>query len=215
MFNSKIGSVMAYDLEEQEQLDEIKAWWKTNGSKITYGLLAIVIAYAGFQGYGYYQKNQSLKASAEYQALLVSKNNFQDLQVKAANLMDHFAGTPYAGRAALFVAKANYGKEDLKTSKAQLTWAAKNAKETGVQAIASLQLASILLEEKAFDASLKALETNYDSGFEGLRADLKGDVLVALGKVEEAKFAYEEALVKLDTAGKYRALTQQKRAALG
>lgn len=206
---------MAYDLEEQEQLDEIKAWWKTNGSKITYGLLAIVIAYAGFQGYGYYQKTQALKASAEYQALLVSENNFQELQVKAANLMDHFAGTPYAGRAALFVAKANYAKEDLKRSKAQLTWAAENAKETSVQAIASLQLASILLEEKAFDAALKALETNYDAGFEGLRADLKGDVLVALGKVEEAKLAYEEALVKLDAAGKYRALTQQKRAALG
>lgn len=206
---------MAYDLEEQEQLDEIKAWWKTNGSKITYGLLAIVIAYAGFQAYGYYQKNQALKASAEYQALLVSENNFQELQVKAANLMDHFAGTPYAGRAALFVAKANYAKEDLKSSKAQLTWAAENAKETSVKAIASLQLASILLEEKAFDAALKALEANYDAGFEGLRADLKGDVLVALGKEEEAKLAYEEALAKLDAAGKYRALTQQKRAALG
>lgn len=206
---------MAYDLEEQEQLDEIKAWWKTNGSMITYGLLAIVIAYAGYQGWGFYQKKQAVAASTAFQALIVSENNLKEVQDKAAQLMDSYASTPYAGRAALFVAKANYANDDAKSSKAQLEWAIKNAKETSVKAVASLQLASILLEEKAYDAALKALETNHDAGFEGLRADLKGDILLASGKVEEAKLAYEEALVKLDVAGKYRAITQQKRASLG
>jgi predicted negative regulator of RcsB-dependent stress response len=97
----------------------------------------------------------------------------------------------------------------------QLDWAIKNAKETTVSALASLQLANILAEEKDFEGALKLLNASHDAGFDGLFADLKGDVLVSLGKSAEAKTAYEEALAKLDQRGKFRALTQQKLEALG
>jgi predicted negative regulator of RcsB-dependent stress response len=129
--------------------------------------------------------------------------------------MENFAGTPYAGRAALFAAKANYEANDAKSAKAQLDWAIKNAKETSVSALASLQLANILAEEKDFDGALKLLNAPHDAGFDGLFADLKGDVLVSLGKSAEAKTAYQEALTKLDPRGKFRVLTQQKLESLG
>ncbi|NOU40901.1 MAG: tetratricopeptide repeat protein [Methylotenera sp.] len=207
---------MAYDLEEQEQLDELKAWWKTYGKTIGNALLALLVVYAGYQGWHYYQAKQSVEASTEYQALQVIDNkDVKEIQAKSAILMDKYSATPYAGRAALLAAKANYQANDIKSAKAQLDWAIKNAKETSVAAIAGLQLANILAEEKDFTGALKLLESPHDAGFDGLYSDLKGDVLTALGKKAEAKAAYEHALTKLDAQGKYRTLTQQKLEALG
>ena len=207
---------MAYDLEEQEQLDELKAWWKANGKIIGNLVLALLVAYAAYQGWTYYQTKQSTEASAIYQALqVVDESDLKAIQANTATLMDKFSATPYAGRAALLAAKANYQMQDIKSAKAQLDWAIKNAKETSVSAIASLQLASILAEEKDYQAALKLLDASHDAGFDGLFSDLKGDVLVALGKKEEAKAAYQHALSKLDAQGNYRILTQQKLEALG
>jgi len=207
---------MAYDLEEQEQIDELKAWWKQNGKMITTLVVGVLVAYAAYQGWHYFQNKQAVEASTQYQELTVTdEKDLKSIQAKSATLMENFAGTPYAGRAALFAAKANYQANDAKSAKAQLDWAIKNAKETSVSALASLQLANILAEEKDFEGALKLLNAPHDAGFDGLFADLKGDVLVSLDKSAEAKTAYQEALSKLDPQGKFRALTQQKLESLG
>ncbi len=207
---------MAYDLEEQEQLDEFKAWWKQNGKMISTLLIGLLVAYATYQGWHYYQNKQSVTASTQYQELIVTdEKDLKSIQAKSASLMDQFSGTPYAGRAALFAAKANYQANEIKSAKAQLDWAIKNAQETSVSALASLQLANILAEEKDFEAALKLLNAPHDVGFDGLFADLKGDVLVGLGKNSDAKIAYQLALIKLDPQGRYRALTQRKLESLG
>lgn len=207
---------MAYDLEEQEQLDEFKAWWKQNGKMVTSLLVAVLVGYAAFQGWHFYQNKQSVEASTQYQELLVvDEKDLKIIQAKSAMLMESFSGTPYAGRAALFAAKANYQANEVKSAKAQLDWAIKNAKETSVSALSSLQLANILAEEKDFEGALKLLNARHDDGFDGLFADLKGDVLVSLGKNVEAKEAYQQALTKLEPKGKFRALTQQKLESLG
>ena len=207
---------MAYDLEEQEQLDEFKAWWKQNGKMVTSLLVAVLVGYAAFQGWHFYQNKQSVEASTQYQELLVvDEKDLKIIQAKSAMLMESFSGTPYAGRAALFAAKANYQANEVKSAKAQLDWAIKNAKETSVSALSSLQLANILAEEKDFEGALKLLNAAHDAGFDGLFADLKGDVLVSLGKNVEAKEAYQQALIKLEPKGKFRALTQQKLESLG
>lgn len=207
---------MAYDLEEQEQLDEFKAWWKRYGKMVVNIALALLVGYSAAQGWKYYQTKQSVEASTQYQDLVVTdEKDLKTIQTKSATLMDQFSATPYAGRAALFAAKANYQAKEIKSAKAQLDWTIKNAKETSVKAIASLQLANILAEEKDFDGALKVLDAPHDVGFDGLFADLKGDVLVALGKSDEAKVAYQHALAKLDPQGRYRVLTQQKLEALG
>jgi predicted negative regulator of RcsB-dependent stress response len=207
---------MAYDLEEQEQLDEFKAWWKRHGSMVTNVALAALVAYAAFQGWNYYQNKQAVAASTQYQELLVTDaKDVKAIQQKSAALMEKFTSTPYAGRAALFAAKANYQAADAKSAKAQLEWTIKNAKETSVSAIAGLQLANILAEEKDFNGALKVLEAEHDVGFDGLFNDLKGDVLVALGKTAEAKTAYQQALTKLDSQGKYHVITQRKLESLG
>lgn len=207
---------MAYDLEEQEQLDEFKAWWKKNGSMVTNLLLAALVAYAAWQGYHWFQNKKAVEASGLYQVLVVTDlAKTAEIKMQSAKLMENFTGTPYAGRAAVFAAKANFAANDSKSAKAQLEWAVKNAKESAVQAIAGLQLAGILFEEKNYDEAQKVLAAINDKGYEGLKANLQGDVLLAQGKNAEAKKAYQTALENLDSQGRMHQYTQQKLESLG
>ncbi len=207
---------MAYDLEEQEQLDEFKAWWKKNGSMATSLVLAALLAYATWQGYGYYQNTKAVEASALYQTLVVTElTKTTEIKAQSAKLMEDFSGTPYAGRAAVFAAKANFAAQNSKSAKSQLEWATKNAKESAIKAIASLQLAGILYEEKSYDEANKVLAGITDKGYEGLKANMQGDVLLAQGKQAEAKKAYQAALEGLDVQGKMHQYTQQKLDSLG
>lgn len=207
---------MAYDLEEQEQIDEFKAWWKRYGNMLMNVIIAALVVYSALQAWKYYQNKQAVEASSLYQALTqTSTTDVQAIKMQSAKIIENFKSTPYAGRAALFAAKANYASNDVKSAKAQLEWSSKNAKESAVQAMASLQLAGILVEEKNYDAAIKTLDESKDAGFAGLNADLKGDIYVALGKSAEAKKAYQEALTKLDLKGRYHQYTSQKLEALG
>lgn len=207
---------MAYDLEEQEQLDEFKAWWKTYGNIVMSVVTAALLTFSGIQAWKYYQHRQALMASTQYETL--SQADPKDLKLIrsiSAELMDKFSGTAYAGRAALIAAKANYAANDSKSAKAQLDWARENAKEDPIKAIAQLQLAAMQLEEKQYDEALKTLAEKHDPGFDGLFADLKGDIFAAQGKKTEARAAYQEALTKLDDSGRYHQYTAHKLEALG
>ena len=207
---------MAYDLEEQEQIDELKAWWNRHGNTVIGLVTAGLIALAGYKGWTYYQHSQAVQASAKYETLTqLDAKDIKGMRTLVGELMDNYSGTPYAGRAALIAAKANYAANDAKSARAQLEWATSNAKEDSVRAIAQLQLAGLQYEEKQYDAALKTLEQKHDAAFDGLYADLKGDVLTAQGKKVEAKAAYELALSKLDSAGRYHRYTQYKLDALG
>lgn len=207
---------MAYDLEEQEQLDELKTWWKIYGNML---LLAAGIAIASslaVQGWKYYQNKQSREASTQFQALMQSDpKDIKAIQALSAGLMEKYTSTPYAARAAVIAAKTNFVAGDAKSAKAQLGWAAKNAQEDQVKSIALLQLAAILLDEKQYDVALTTLAEKHDAGFDGIFADLRGDILVAQNKKAEAKAAYQEALVKLDVKNHYSSYTQHKLEALG
>ena len=207
---------MAYDLEEQEQLDEFKAWWKKNGSMATNLVLAALVAYSAWQGYNYFQNKKSVEASTLYQTMLTTDvTKVGEIKAQSAKLMESFDGTPYAGRAAVYAAKANFAANDSKSAKSQLEWAIKNAKESAVKAIASLQLAGILFEEKNYDEANKVLAAITDKGYEGLKANMQGDVLLAQGKQAEAKKAYATALENLDVQGRLHQYTQQKLESLG
>lgn len=207
---------MAYDLEEQEQLDELKAWWKRYGNIVTWALIAVLAGFAAFQGWKYYQRNQALQASTQYEALAqMSVKDIKDIRSASGQIIENYAGTPYAGRAALIAAKANYANNDAKSAKAQLEWAMGHAKEDAIRTIAQLQLAAIQFDEKQYDVALKTLDTKHDAAFDGLIADLRGDILAAQGKKAEARTAYQEALAKLEAKGRMRGYTQHKLDALG
>jgi predicted negative regulator of RcsB-dependent stress response len=206
---------MAYDLEEQEQIDEFKAWWKANG-KMALGLLVGgLLAYAAWVGYHYSQDKKATEASVLYQTLVTTElTKVADIKTQADAIMANYANTPYAGRAAVYAAKSN-AATDVKTAKTELEWAIKNAKETSVRAIAGLQLASILSEEKNYDAAQKVVAGITDKGFEGLKQNMQGDILLALGKTDDAKKAFKIALENLDDQGRMFIYVRQKLESLG
>lgn len=207
---------MAYDLEEQEQLDELKAWWKRHGNVVMGVATAVLLVFAGVQGWKIYQHKQSVEASAQYDALTqLDSKDIKSIRSIAAQLMEKYAGTPYAARAALLVAKANYAANDAKSAQAQIEWVMRYAKEDSMRSIAQMQLAALQFDEKQYDAALKTLSEKHDVGFDGLFADLKGDILAAQGKKTEARAAYAEALAHLDAEGRYRHYTERKLDALG
>lgn len=207
---------MAYDLEEQEQLDEIKAWWKKNGKLVTNTVIAALLAYVAWQGYQYWQNKKVSEASSIYQSMvMLDAGKVAEIKAQATKLMDGFSGTPYAGRAAVLLAKAEFASKDSKAAKADLQWAIDHAKEGAVQAIASLQLAGILLEDKDYEGAHKVLDGKMDVGYIGLRDEMKGNVYLAQGKQAEAKKAFESALNNLDAGGAMYQATKLKLESLG
>jgi predicted negative regulator of RcsB-dependent stress response len=207
---------MALDLEEQEQVDELKALWKKYGTYITRGVIAFFVLYGLFQGWGYYQTKQSLGASELYQSIVVlDEKNTKDILEKSQKLMDDYSGTPYAGRAAILFAKASYLDGNKDKAKEKLDWATSHAKESATESIALIQLGQILVEEKKYEDALKKVNDVENEGYLGLSNDLKGDILNAMGKKEEAKKAYQESLKRFGPKDPYAKFTQEKLESLG
>jgi predicted negative regulator of RcsB-dependent stress response len=207
---------MALDLEEQEQVDELKARWKKYGNYITRGVIVFFVLYGLFQGWSYYQTKQSLGASEAYQSIVVlDEKNTKEIMQKSQNLIDDFGGTPYASRAAILFAKASYLEGLKDKAKEKLEWASNHAKESATESIALIQLGQILVEEKKYEDALKKVNEVDNEGYLGLSNDLKGDILNAMGKKEEAKKAYQEALKRFGPKDPYAKFTQEKLESLG
>ncbi|MBZ0104198.1 MAG: tetratricopeptide repeat protein [Sulfuricella denitrificans] len=208
---------MAYDLEEQEQIDAIKAWWKQNGNTVLLSVAVFVAIVSGMQGWRYYQHQQTTQAAGLYENLqgAAEKHDAKGVREIAGQLMDRFPRTAYSPRAALQAAKSNYEAGDFKSAKAQLQWVMEQTKSEEIRDTARLQMAGVLLDEKNFTEALKLLESKHGSGFDALYNDLRGDVLLASGKSAEARASYKLALEKMDMASGYRSLVQLKLDGLG
>lgn len=206
-----------YDLEEQEQIDTLKTWWKMYGNLVTGLVTALALAGIGWQGWNWYQRNQAAQASAIYGVLeqAVVEHDAQKIKAAAGELSEKFGGTTYASLAALVAARQSFDAGDLKTAKAQLAWAVAHGKDE-VRDLAHLRLAAVQLDEKAYDEALKLLEASHAPAFDARFLELKGDVLIAQGKAAEAKAAYKAALEKAtEKAGPTLELLQQKLDSLG
>jgi predicted negative regulator of RcsB-dependent stress response len=207
----------ALDLQEQEQLEALKAWWKDNGNWILGTVLVVVVAMGSWRGWQYYQHQQATKAATLYMQVVeqVGSNDPKRVNDAAAAVMDKFASTAYAARAALLAAQVNEQAKDVAHAKTQLQWVIDHAGEAALKDVARLRLAAVLLDEKNYADALQLLEAKHPESFDGLYADLRGDVLSAQGKTDEARSAYKLAYEKFDVQNIYRNLIQMKIDALG
>jgi len=207
----------ALNLEEQEQLDALKAWWKENSSWILGTLIIAIVATAGWRGWNSYKNGQAIEAAALYQQVVeqVATQDTKRVNDAADAVKEKFASSAYAARAALLAAQVNEEKQDVAHAKLQLQWVVDNATEAGLKVVAKLRLAALLLDEKNYAEALKQLEGGHPASFDGLYSDLRGDIFNAQGKKEQARSAYKLAYEKLSEARPYRNLVQMKLDSLG
>jgi predicted negative regulator of RcsB-dependent stress response len=206
-----------HDLEEQERIDTLKAWWNQHGNTVTLGIAVFAAVMAGIQGWRWYQQKQNVEAASVYQAVLAGTqaNDVKKIRDAAGAIMEKYPSTSYATRAALEAARANYESGDTKSAKAQLQWVVDNASEVQARDVARLRLAGVLLDEKNYVEAAKLLDAKHDAAFDGLYSDMKGDVAAAQGKNGEARTTYQAALGKIDEKSTYRKFVEFKLDALG
>jgi predicted negative regulator of RcsB-dependent stress response len=205
------------DLEEQEQLDELKHFWKQYGNLITWVLIAVFGAIAAWNGWQYWQRTQAVQASAMYDEVDRAAQAGDVARVERAfsDMKDKFGGTTFAQQAGLLAAKAMVEGGNTQGAKAALAWVAEKSSDEGYQALARLRLASVLIEAKAYDDALKQLSGAFPKEFDALAADRRGDVYNLQGKKAEAKSEYTKAYQGLDERSEYRRLVEVKLTALG
>ncbi len=209
---------MALDLEEQEKVEELKAWWRQHGGFITAIVLAVALAFAGWQGWRWYQASQASQASVLYDTLAkaAQTNDAKALRDAAGTLVENYPRTLYASMGALVAARYYFDRNDLKTAKAQLQWVIERAPSEDFKHLARLRLAAVLLDEKAYDEALKLLDAKPGPAYEAQYAALRGDVLLAKNQAAEAKAAYQLALEKSDKKdGAFQESVRMRLEALG
>jgi predicted negative regulator of RcsB-dependent stress response len=207
----------ALDLDEQEQLDQIKHFWKTWGNLISWVLIAVLGSYAAWNGYQYWERSQATKAAALYDELerAASTGDIGRVERSLADMKDKFGRTQFAQQSALLAAKTLQAQGKADAARDALSWVANGASDPVYRDIARLRLAALQLEAKAYDDALKTLGLDFTPEMSGLAADLRGDVLQAKGQSAEAVSAYQQAWKKLADTPDYRRLVKAKLNALG
>jgi len=205
------------DLEEQEQLDQLKAFWKQYGNLITWLLVVVLGGFAAWNGWNLWQRDQAVKAGSMFDEL--DKAAQAGEASKAAgifkDMQERFARTAFTQQGGLLAAKVAFEKGQPDVAIAALGWVADNAVEDEYRTIARLRLAGVLADQKKYDEALKQLDAAGAHEFEALVADRRGDVLMALGKKDEAKAAWQKAYTAMDGKVEYRRLVEAKLTAIG
>ncbi|MEJ0004299.1 MAG: tetratricopeptide repeat protein [Pararobbsia sp.] len=204
--------------EEQETLDELKAWWARWGNGITWVVLILLLIAAGYNGWNYWQRQQTGKASELYETVqqTLAAGDKDRIRAIAQRMEDDYGRSPYAQMTALQAAKTLYLASDKDGAKVQLQWAIDHAKDDEYRQIAKLRLAGVLLDEKSYDVGLRLLADAPPAPFQGLFADRRGDLLAAQGKRDDARAAYKVALASMgDNEASQKQLIQFKLDALG
>lgn len=205
------------DLEEQEQLDQLKAFWKRYGNLLTWLLIVLLGAYAAWNGWNYWQRDQAAKSSAMFDQLdkAAQAGDVDQASRVFADMKERYPRTAFTEQGGLMAAKVQFEKGKVDAALETLNWVGTNAIEVEYQSIAKLRAAGILLDQKKYDGALKQLDAATAPDFAALVGDRRGDVLLAQGKKEEAKAAYAKAWKAMDSTVDYRRLIDAKLTALG
>lgn len=205
------------DLEEQEQLDELKHFWKRWGNLITWLLIAILSGYAGWMGWQAWQSKQSAQSAALFDTVerAAVAGDLALFERSVSDIKSKFGSTTYAHQAAFLASRVFQEKSRTKEAKEQLQWVIDQASDEGYQALARLRLSSLMVQDKEFDAARKLLSAKTPDSFEPLVADRLGDLDMLTNQPAEAVKHYQAAWKAMEPNAQYRRLIAFKLAALG
>ena len=204
---------MAAHLEEQQELDNFKYFWKSTGRWLFALLIAAALGYLGYTMYKSHKASQSQEA-AEVLAKIVDKMQAKASQAEVnadlTNLQQNYPDSIAAAQATLMAAATEYDARRYDVAEGHLNWVLKNQKAPLVQALAAQRLGIVLLQQEKYDAAIAALNTKVEADFEPLLLEAKGDVYAAQNKTKEAAQSYQQALEKLPKDAIERELLQMK-----
>lgn len=205
------------DLEEQEQLEQLKQFWKQYGNLITWVLIAVLGGFAAFNGWNWWQARQAAQASGLYDAIAAAAGSQDVDRVQRAfdDLRSGYGGTTFAQQGGLLAARVLYEGERVDASQDALAWVTGHGPDSALRAVARLRLAALLQERERFDEALQVLAGEMPPEFDALREDRRGDVLLAQGRNDEARQAFERAYRAMEANLDYRQLVEAKWMALG
>jgi predicted negative regulator of RcsB-dependent stress response len=205
------------DLEEQEQLDELKHFWSRWGDLITWLLIIVLGGYAAWMGWQSYQGKQAAQSAALYDTVerAALGNDVALLDRSVSDIKAKFASTTYAQQAALLAARVYNDKDRKADAKAQLVWVIDQSSDEGYQTLARLRLAALLVDDKAYDEARKQLTAKAPEAFAPLMADRLGDLAMLQAQPAEAVQHYKTAWKGFEPNAEYRRLVAVKLAALG
>jgi predicted negative regulator of RcsB-dependent stress response len=205
------------DLQEQEQLDALKSFWKSYGNLITWTLLLALLAFAGWRYWEHRQAQQGLEAGAMYDELdrAATAADLPKVARVLSDLQQRFPKTAFAAQGALLAAKVQAEKGQADAAKASLGWVVATVEDPDLKAMAQLRLAGLLIETQKFDEAVKLLGETVPAPFAALQADRLGDALALQGKRAEAVAAYQRAQAAMSDKVDYRRFVEAKLAALG
>jgi predicted negative regulator of RcsB-dependent stress response len=206
-----------YDLQEQDQMEDLKAWWARWGNTVTMVMIAVCVGIVAVQGWRWWRHSQSDHASVLYSAVSAATraNDLAKAKTAMGELAANYSGTAYAPRAGLLVAKLMFDNADKTGAATQLQWVIEKADDDNLRELARYRLAEVQFDEGRHDDALRTLDAKTDDAYVAMYADLRGDVLMAAGRPAEARSAYQTAVGKLDAKSPYRAYVQVKLDALG
>ena len=205
------------DLEEQEQIDELKHFWKRWGDLITWVLIAVLAVYAGWVGLQAWQNKQAAQSAVLFDTVdrAAASADMALLDRAVADIEDKFASTNYAQQAALLAARVYQDKNRAADARKHLAWVIDKTSDQGYESLARLRLSALLIQDKAFDEAAKQVSAKAPASFEPLFADRLGDIAMLQGQTDKALEQYQKAWKNLDARSDYRRLVAVKLAALG
>ncbi len=204
---------MAAHLEEQQELDDFKYFWKNWGRWLFALLIAAALGYLGYIIYKDHKISQNREA-AEVLAQMVdkaqSKADSKQINADLLKLQQDYPDTVPAAQATMMVAATEFDAGRYDTAAGHLNWVLSNQKAPLIQALAAQRLAVVLLQQKKYAEALAALDTKVDADFAPILLETKGDVYAAQNKTKEAAQSYQQALEKLPKEAIERELLQMK-----
>jgi predicted negative regulator of RcsB-dependent stress response len=209
---------MAFDqLDEHEQSELVRKWMRDNVASIFVGIgLGLLVIFGYFQ-WQTHRARQNALAANEFQSFgaAVGAKNEDAAKTALERIQKEHADSTYAVLAAIRWAEGAIARKDLAAAEQSLQWAYDHARNDAVKGIAGLSLARVKLgADKAADA-LKLLDGMPVGGYASAIAELRGDILLAQGKRDEARAAYQASIDALDQAAPNRQAVEMKRDDLG
>ena len=205
------------DLQEQEQLDQLKAFWAKHGNLITWLLTLVLMAYAAHNGWNWYQREQSAKAAVLFAELerATAAQDTARVQSAWADMKERYARTAYGPQSALLVGQvwANQGRWT--ESAEALQWASENGSDDALRVVARLRWSALLIQMEKAQEALAVLDKATGQGFDPLVDDRRADAHLALGQTDQAKTALQRAYSGMGPEVEYRRVVQAKMMSLG